>query len=63
MKYGPDEVACRAMANAADDVRMADAVKSDCLVLKVLDERTFQISIQIVLQENIQSFNYNFFMR
>ena len=43
MKDGAPQIAGRAMADAADDVRVTNAVESDRLVLKVLDKRPFEI--------------------
>jgi hypothetical protein len=42
---------------------MADAIECDRLVLKILDQRTFQIVVQIVLQKDIEGFYDNLFVR
>lgn len=57
VKNGPDQVAGRAMANAANDIRVANPIESDGLVLKVLNQRSLEIRVQIVLQKDIEGFN------
>jgi hypothetical protein len=43
------------VADAADDVRVANAVEGDRFILKVLDQSPFQIGVEIVLQKYVES--------
>jgi hypothetical protein len=38
---------------------MADPVERNCFVLKVLDERSFKVFVQIILKKNVQRLNNN----
>ena len=59
----PAQIAGRPVAKPADDIWVPNAVQRDRFVLKILDQSPFQIRIEIVLKENIQSFDDNLFVR
>ena len=63
MKNHPAQVARRAVTETADDVRMTHAVERDRFVLKIFDERPFEIGVQIVLHKNVERFDDDLFMR
>src|SRR5215204_1228938 len=63
MKNHPAQVARRAVSEAADDVRMAHAVERNRFVLKIFDERAFEVGVQIVLHKDVEGFDDDFFMR
>ena len=63
MKNRSVQIARRAVSETADDVRMAHAVERNRFVLKIFDQRAFQIGVQIVLQENVESFDNDLFVR
>src|SRR2546425_4671692 len=60
MKCGAVDIERGAVTEAADDVRVTDAIESNCFILKILDESLFEISILITLKQHIQSFDNNF---
>src|SRR5690606_21520415 len=55
MKDRSLQVACRAVPQPAQDVRVADAVKSDRLILKIFYECAFKVGVDVVLKKNIKS--------
>ena len=57
------QVACSSVAEAAYNIRVSYTVERYGFILKVLDQRAFQIIVQIILQEYIQRLYYNFEMR
>jgi hypothetical protein len=59
MKRSAGEVDCGAMSETVDDVWMAHAVECDCLVLKIRDERSFELVVRSVLQVKIERFDNN----
>jgi len=63
MKDRAGKVAGSAMAQAADDVRVADPVECDRLVLKVLNEGSFEVCIKVILKEYIKCLDDDLPMR
>ncbi len=63
MEYRPGKVACGSVSEPAYDVWMSYAIKCNCLILKILYKRTLQILIRIILQEDVQSLDYNYAVR
>jgi hypothetical protein len=59
MEHRPVQVSRRAMAQTADNIRVTDAVEGDRFVLKVLDQCSFQVFIQIVLEKDVERFYDN----
>lgn len=57
------KIACTPVSESADNVRMADSVKSDGFVLKVFDKSALEIGIEVVLKEDIQSLDNYLAMR
>jgi hypothetical protein len=57
MKRGSLKIASGSMPKTTDYVRMSDTVKSDRLVLKILDQRPFEVIVEVVLQKDVQCFN------
>src|SRR5215472_16126894 len=59
MKRRAVQVDRGAVAEAADDVRMAHAIKGHRFVLKICDQGAFEIAVRFFLQEKIERFDYN----
>ena len=51
MKSGAGEIDSGAMSEPVDDVWMANAIERDGFVLKVCDQRVFELGVGRVLQE------------
>jgi pyruvate-ferredoxin/flavodoxin oxidoreductase len=63
MKDHAAQVARCSVAEPADDVRMADAVERDRLVLKVFDERSFEIGVKVVLHQHVERLDHDLAVR
>jgi hypothetical protein len=63
MEHHTVQVTRSAVAEPADDIRMAYAIESDGFVLKIFDERSFEIGVEVVLQKNVQSLDNDRAMR
>lgn len=57
VKNDPGQVACSSVTETADNVGMANPIKSHSLILKILDERSFEIKVDVFLKENIEGFD------
>ena len=57
------EIASSPMSDPANYIGMTNTVESYGFVLEILNESTFQISIKIVLQENVKCLDDNLSMR
>ena len=44
------------MTEATDNIRMPNAIEGDRLILKILDQRSLQVGIEIILEEYIKCF-------
>jgi hypothetical protein len=53
MKYRTLKVPGRSMAEPADNIRMTNPVEGHRFVLKVFDQRAFQISVKIILEKYV----------
>ena len=60
MKSCSTKIDSGAMTKATDNVGMADTIEGDCLVLKILNQRTLEFGILIALQQNVKCFDYYF---
>ena len=47
------------MTDAADDVRVTNAVESDGFVLEIFDKGAFESSVEVVLQKDVKGFDDN----
>src|SRR5712691_4411260 len=54
MKSSAGKIDGGAMAQAVDDVWMAHAIERDCFVLKICNQRVFEIGIRRVLKKHVQ---------
>ena len=63
MKNRAAKVPRRAVPKAADDIRMANPVESNCFVLKIFDQCSFQIGIQVVLKKDVKGLDNDLTVR
>src|SRR5215813_14073749 len=61
MKGSAAEVDCGSVSETADDMRMTNAIQGNRLVLKILNQRSFQVWILIALQQDVEGFD-NYFL-
>src|SRR5688500_18087324 len=54
MKDRASQIPGRAVPDAADYVRVANAIERDRLVLKVLDKCSLEVVVEIVLKKDVQ---------
>jgi hypothetical protein len=54
MEDGTFQITGSTVTKAADNIRMPDPIESDCLVLKVLYERSLQIIVEVIAEQNIK---------
>ena len=59
MKDGSLQIAGRAVSDAADDIRVPNAVKGDRLILKILDQRAFEVGVEVILKKDVQGLDHN----
>ena len=57
MKRSAVKIDSRAVAEATDDVRMANAIERDRFILKILNQRAFEIRILITLKQDVEGFD------
>src|SRR5688572_13638015 len=57
MKRCAGEIDSGAVSEPADDVWMTNTIQSDCLVLKILNQRAFQVQVGRTLQKSVKGFN------
>jgi hypothetical protein len=63
MKHGAAKIPSSTMAETAYYIRMSDPIQRDRFVLKILDKRSLEIRIRIVLEKYIQGLDHNQVMR
>src|SRR6185369_10344334 len=56
MKGGADKVNGGSVTQPIYDIWMSDTVESNSLVLKIRNQRSFELGIGLILQKNIESF-------
>src|SRR5258706_8975532 len=54
MKNCTTQIAGGAVADAADDIRMANAIEGNGFVLKILDESSLKVGVEIVLKKHVE---------
>lgn len=59
MKSCTGKINCRPVSEAADNVRVADAIEGDGLVLKILNQSSFELRILVTLKQDVQGFDYH----
>lgn len=57
MKSSSVKIDSGAVAQAADNVRVPHAIECDRFVLKILDQRAFEIGILVTLKQNVKGFD------
>ena len=54
MKNRAAQIAGGAVADTADDIRMANAIERSGFVLKILDESSLKVRVEIVLKKHVE---------
>src|SRR5687768_5513822 len=63
MERHPLKIACRSVPKPVYYVRMTNPIESNSLVLKVFNQRSLEIGVEIILKKNIKSLDHNQLVR
>jgi hypothetical protein len=63
MKDRSRQVAGRSMSDAANDIRVANAVECYRFVLKILDKGSLQVRVEVILEKDIQGLDHDILVR